>query len=46
MLFNRRDTLMTALLAAALLFMSGVAQASEITIVKSDHTVEEISKRI
>ena len=46
MMFSfRRDTLMTALLAAAVMFMSGVAQASEITIVKSDHTVEEISKK-
>ena len=46
MMFSlRRDTLMTALLAAAVLFMSGVAQASEITIVKSDHTIEEISKK-
>jgi len=46
MLFSlRRGTFMTVLLGAAFLFMSGVAHASEITIVKSDHAVEEISKK-
>lgn len=46
MLFDtRRNTLTKVLLATAFLFVSGFAQASEITIVKSDHSVEEISKR-